>query len=64
MNGLKRFVKYANKMGGLDEYKQEWVQKGRQEGRLEGRQEGRQEALELLKKGYSLEEAEKQLQFA
>jgi hypothetical protein len=36
----------------LAEYEQAWVQRGRQE------------ALELLEKGYSLEEAKKQLQFA
>jgi hypothetical protein len=35
MNGIKKFLKLAEKDGELDEYKHEWEQKGRQEGRQE-----------------------------
>jgi hypothetical protein len=52
----KTFQDYLVEKGLMAEYEQAWKQ--------EARQEGRQEAIELLEKGYSLEEAKKQLQFA
>jgi hypothetical protein len=44
MNGIKKFLKLAEKDGELDEYKQEWERKGW----YEGRQKGRQEIFALL----------------
>jgi predicted transposase YdaD len=60
MSGWAKLLKRAEKDGLLAEYEQEWEQKGMQE----GRQEERLKILELLEKGYSLEDVKRTLQLA